>query len=75
MDDEADGYHHLWGRGRPLSDRYPSRAELEQLAKTPEWMAVFGMITAQEYLARNGLGNRPIEDIANANKGKPRHRG
>lgn len=76
MDDERKALGgHLRGRGR--SERYPTRKELEALEKTPEWMAIFGTLSGEQYLARYGYSDRPIETIDHDNAlvgpPKPRH--
>jgi hypothetical protein len=53
MDDEA----------REIAFRRFSREKLKRLQQTPEWMALHGLITAEEYLVRYGFENRPIEEI------------
>jgi hypothetical protein len=53
MDDEA----------REIASKRFSREQLKRLEKTPEWMAVHGLITAEQYLVRYGYEDRPIEEF------------
>lgn len=49
-----------------------SREQLDKLSRTPEWMAIYGMITAEEYLTRSGYPDQPIEMIAHGLSGRPK---
>src|SRR3954468_7277810 len=52
----------LWGRGRP-GKKSLTREDMQQVQRSPEWLAVKGVITAAEYLMTFGDYRGPIELI------------
>ena len=66
----------LWGRGRPGKGLL-TREDMQQVQRSPEWLAVKGLITAAEYLMMFGDYRGPVEllehDGVQVGPPKPRH--